>query len=295
MRFTLSFFKFFMCWWGSLFVSKSIVELTVDWRYHFYVPVFPKDHVLWALLTLALLNLGTIIWAKMDQFFRQENVARLARTKFNPYFLASFNLCILLSVVVSSGCMVRYLGRTLAYGADTVGAIELGERIYSVMVATDDSSLITVSARGYRDKGDRHQEDAKLNDIVGRVYGLESPQMAHRYVLLGVNTESNINNHALAEVYFEKALSIYRKENSLCECITVLSLLANAQYCKHDTAGLKNTLSEAVRSLQKCKERKLLRPMTLLWLTAKLSGNNVQAEIFNKNGRTISTLADKDS
>lgn len=282
--------KLFVCAFGLALTSRIIVDLSVHWRFRCF------DHLIQAGATGVILLGGVLLWqwiikAAKDPSCKSSRLINKGLRfiqELPPFGLISLNLILIGAFVYSIHSLVWYGGRAIAYVADSVGAYEFGERIYSQTPRSGDTSLASVCGAASHDSNLEELKGERLNHTVAQIYGSQSREMANRYLILGFHYENNFHNYAAAEQYFEKSLLIYRRIDDQVNCVKVLSFLSFAQYQNGEKAKVKQTLGAALQAIAVCPNRQELNNFAAaLWAVARSTGNRELAGQFFPNTRAV--------
>ncbi len=209
--------------------------------------------------------------------------------------------------IFSSSLLWNYGGTFVAYHLDALHNFELAERVYSGTHEPGDRSFSTISGRGHKAGRSAHREmdvrnsnlqELELDNVVARVYGASSRQMAHRYLTHALRVDINFEDTAASEGYYQKAFTIFQSHHDAEKCLDVLQYLAYAQFDTHKFGALQNTLRSAIQLAEECRlSKSSLRNLSTVVSVArfaKLDTTKATQLLHQKKATTAAPLDETD-
>ncbi len=203
----------------------------------------------------------------------------------------------LIGIGLSIQAIFWFGGITLGLFMDGCGAFEAGERIFAAIPAhpgfKDDISL-TATWIYDRCRAGSPTQDAQIVRAIEKVYGVQSPQVAHQYTIRGEKyrcaavTDLHAGREQQCKPEFHQALSsygkaleIYRSLGNNVECIDSLS---NIAYCQIKLGLLKESLEalrESNKLIEECHGKGVLSgSLNRLGLVAYYAGNDSESSRY---------------
>ena len=289
MKLSIILLKYCFFFWAAILICRSIVELLDSLGWH----CIHSSCITESFWTLTIVCISIFIWKwksnnilnSSAEFLSQHNITahHVPLDKFYQGGKILLNLSLLIILCCLTKSLICHGGRTLAYGADIVGAYELGEHIYSMTASSDGTALASILGPDRHDNNKKELLDNRLNKVVAQIYGATSKQMASRYYNLGCNYSINFHNGIAAEECFNKAVAIYKVHGNLGKCIWPLASLSYAQYQNSEKEKVKKTLDEGLELAPYCAGQKNLTcAFELLMGTAIFSNNNEETKAFSQ-------------
>jgi len=225
---------------------------------------------------------------------------------FGPAALLSGTICCI-ATVVACFTILWFGGITLAYAANALQQYVIGERIFQLIPdplhQKEDMSLAAIW--DYQPKlNGKDKTMLKLNDVISSIYGPESTQMAHRFILLGENsrasalqkswkkqfTESKAE-FSLSIQYFERAVSLFKIHRDFAEQAEALSNIAYCQAKLEQRDASQESISKTLLAIGNSDEY-LVHFSTIdrLALTESLLGHQRASEALYKKRAEIAYL-----
>jgi hypothetical protein len=182
-------------------------------------------------------------------------------------FIQTISLCVIIALALKASLF--FGGTVLSYGTYSAGQYELGETIFK-LTRTNRHDLRNVSLAGLwnHQSGSSRAfgaDDNRLTEVITQVYGAESREAAYRQEGLGTHAywhgydlrSRGADNPEIlqgtlsAERYFQKALSIYQRNDALVEQVRVLQMIVMTQRRLESYDEASANLTESRRTLDK--------------------------------------------
>ncbi len=167
-------------------------------------------------------------------------------------------------------------GKSLACATEYAGDLELAERIYQRSPHQRKFSSLAVWKS--LDKREDEVTIRKRNRAVAIVYGMQSHQMADRFLRLGLLCEEFSND--LAYQWLNKSLAIYQSHHATSKSIDTLCQMAIIRSTEGDKIETKRLLDEAAVLFPQKDEPLRYCSSNLLSALAKDQDNIEQAQLF---------------
>lgn len=289
--------------WQLTLACMITCDIAIAW--HFNREDSLRSAILLAVAHFILLATDFVIHAQIVQRRKQPHLwhtlnrdmkrsfPKLAQTQAIAHFVIQPVLLIVTLVAVTA---ISWHGPlTVAFLANSIHCFELGERIFRTIpdfydVKEDMSFSATWDFQPKIENIDKSEQE--LSDIIAKLYGAQSRQLAHRYLLIGEHFRASglrtnwRNNIELSKQefnasikYYEKSLQIFQGRKDYAEQAECLSNIAYCQRKLGQCSASESTVKQALVVLASCEEKRIeIGTIDRLALTERL--------LENQNGAT---------
>lgn len=199
-------------------------------------------------------QIGLDLSDRLMRFLRLKSIA-----------LVLLNFVLLKTCVISIHLILATLGVTASIIADYTGSYELAEKIFKATPLPSemrqDMTWGSLAATPYfqANTNDPDARDDRLDRVIAEIYGPQSRQLAHRYLVQAESAYGD-NYWYRRRYFYEKTLSIYCKHNAPIECTESIARLAAMSYVDGDKEISQRWLHPGLVYLARCPNDEQLIP-----------------------------------